>query len=261
MKKLINTDKLPVIFFTLILFTIWQFIVKIGLVDPYTLPAPTDVFKMIYMDFDNLSSHLIVTLKEASIGFVLSIIFAFILAMIMEFFPFIKKGLYPLLIVSQTIPIIVLAPLFGMWFGFGITPKIIIVILVCFFPIVINLVDGIDSVDEELIHLVQSMGAGPFKTFRYIKIPYALQSMFSGIKISATYAIMGAVIGEWLGGSKGIGVYMLRVRHSFQLSKMFAAIFLIVILSISLFKLIDYLQIILMPWTKIKGENNEKNYN
>ncbi|MGM0380149.1 MAG: ABC transporter permease [Bacillota bacterium] len=261
MKKLINTDKLPVIIFTLIIFVIWQFIVKTGIVDPYMLPAPTDVFKMIYMDFDNLSLHLLVTLKEASIGFVLSIFFAFILAMIMEFFPLIKKGLYPLLIVSQTVPIIVLAPLFGMWFGFGIMPKIIIVILVCFFPIVINLVDGIDSVDEELIHLVHSMGAGPFKTFRYIKIPYALQSMFSGIKISATYAIMGAVIGEWLGGSKGIGVYMLRVRHSFQLSKMFAAIFLIVILSISLFKLIDYLQFVLMPWTRIKGENNEKNYN
>ena len=261
MKKLINTDKLPVIIFTFIIFAIWQFIVKAGFVDPYVLPAPTDVFKMIYADFDNLSSHLLVTLKEASIGFILSIVFAFILAMIMEFFPLIKKGLYPLLIVSQTVPIIVLAPLFGMWFGFGIMPKIIIVILVCFFPIVINLVDGIDSVDEELIHLDHSMEAGTFITFRYIKVPYALQSMFSGIKISATYAIMGAVIGEWLGGSKGIGVYMLRVRHSFQLSKMFAAIFLIVILSISLFKLIDYLQIMLMPWTRIKGENNEKNYN
>lgn len=254
MKKLINTDKFPVIFTVSSLIIFWEIIVRMSIVDSYTLPAPTSVVYELFADYQNLFRHLFVTLQEASLGFVLAILIAFLLSMMMDFFPIVKKALYPLLIVSQTVPIIVLAPLFGMWFGFGITPKIIIVILVCFFPIVINLTDGLDSVDEELIHLVHSMGAGPFKTFRFIKFPYALQSMFSGIRIAATYAIMGAVIGEWLGGSEGIGVYMLRVRHSFQLDKMFAAILLIVLLSVSLFKMIDKLQEVLMPWSTIEEE-------
>jgi ABC-type nitrate/sulfonate/bicarbonate transport system permease component len=254
MKKLINTDKLPVILTVTSLIILWEMIVQIGIVDPFTLPAPSRVIFALFSDYKNLLRHLLVTLQEAGLGFVLAIVIAFLLSMMMDFFPIVKKAIYPLLIVSQTVPIIVLAPLFGMWFGFGIMPKIIIVILVCFFPIVINLTDGLDAVDEELIHLVHSMGAGPLKTFRFIKFPYALQSMFSGIRIAATYAIMGAVIGEWLGGSHGIGVYMLRVRHSFQLDKMFAAILLIVLLSVSLFKLIDLLQVVFMPWSTIEEE-------
>jgi len=254
MKKLINTDKFPVIFTVSSLIVFCEIVVRMKIIDAYTLPAPTSVVYVLFTDYQNLLKHLLVTLQEASLGFVLAILIAFLLSMVMDFFPIVKKALYPLLIVSQTIPIIVLAPLFGMWFGFGITPKIVIVILVCFFPIVINLTDGLDSVDEELIHLAHSMGAGPLKTFRFIKFPYAMQSMFSGIRIAATYAIMGAVIGEWLGGSKGIGVYMLRVRHSFQLDKMFAAILLIVLLSVSLFKMIDKLQEVLMPWSIIEEE-------
>ncbi len=250
MKKYINTDKLPAILFAVVAIAFWELVVKMGIVNAFTLPAPTQVLRQLFLERQLLAKHTLVTLQEASLGFVLAIIISFILAMAMDFAPFFKKGFYPLLIMSQTVPIIVLAPLFGMWFGFGILPKVVIVILVCFFPIVINLSDALESVDQDLIDLVHGMGAGRLKTFTLIKLPYALSGMFSGVRIAATYAIMGAVIGEWLGGSAGIGVYMLRVRHSFALDKMFAAIVIIVALSMILFKTIDVAQRLLMPWTR-----------
>lgn len=257
-KKLINTDKWPTILLVGVGLILWQLLVSFEFVEAYVLPAPSQIINQLLNEREVLWQHLLVTLQEAGIGFLLAIVLAFVLNLLMELLPVVKKALYPILIMSQTIPIIVLAPLFGLWFGFGIFPKIIIVILVCFFPIVVSLSDATASVDEDLIHLVESMGASALQTYRYIKVPYALQGMFSGLKIAATYAIMGAVIGEWLGGSRGIGVYMLRVRHSFQLDKMFAAIVLIVILSMGLFKGIDLLQKFIMPWTNLKEEINEE---
>jgi len=257
-KKLINTDNWPTILLVGVGLILWQLLVSFEFVEAYVLPAPSQIITQLVNEREVLWQHLLVTLQEAGIGFLLAIVLAFILNLLMELLPIVKKGLYPILIMSQTIPIIVLAPLFGLWFGFGIFPKIIIVVLVCFFPIVVSLSDATASVDEDLIHLVESMGASAIQTYRYIKVPYALQGMFSGLKIAATYAIMGAVIGEWLGGSRGIGVYMLRVRHSFQLDKMFAAIVLIVILSMGLFKGIDLLQKVIMPWNNLKEDKNEE---
>lgn len=250
MKKFINTDRLPVAVFLGALLLLWESVTRFGVVEAYILPPPSKVVMQLFADRANLWMHTLVTLQEAAVGFTAAIALAIILALVMDMIPFFKKGFYPILVISQTIPIIVLAPLFAMWFGFGMMPKVVIVILVCIFPIVISLTDGLEGVDRDLINLTRSMGAGPIKRFIHIKIPYALAAMFSGIRISATYAVMGAIIGEWLGGSKGLGVYMMRVKNSFAFDKMFAAILIIVFLSIILFKFIVALQGVLMPWTK-----------
>ncbi len=250
MKKFINTDRLPVIVFLGALIALWEGVTRLGFVEAYILPPPSAVIMQLFADRANLMSHTLVTLHEAALGFISAVFLAIVLALVMDMVPFFKKGFYPILVISQTIPIIVLAPLFAMWFGFGITPKVVIVILVCIFPIVISLSDGLEGVDRDLLNLTRSMGAGRVKRFVHIKIPYALAAMFSGIRISATYAVMGAVIGEWLGGSKGLGVYMMRVKNSFAFDKMFAAILIIVVLSIVLFKFIVVLQGVFMPWTK-----------
>lgn len=250
MRKFISTDKLPSIVFISIIIVIWEMSVNFGWVDAYTLPAPSNVITALFLNFNEIKVHIMITLQEASIGFISAILLSILLALLMDLVPVIKRGLYPILIVSQTVPIIVLAPLFGMWFGFGILPKIVIVILVCFFPIVISLLDGIDSVDIDTVNLIQGMGANSFQSFKFIKFPASLTGLFSGLRIAATYSIMGAVIGEWLGGTGGLGVYMLRVRHSFALDKMFAAILIIVLLSILVFKSISLLQRVFMPWVK-----------
>jgi ABC-type nitrate/sulfonate/bicarbonate transport system permease component len=229
---------------------LWELAVRLSWVDAYTLPAPTRVLRVLVQELPGLRSHIWITLQEAGIGFAAAIILAILLALMMDFVPLVKKGLYPILVLSQTVPIIVLAPLFGMWFGFGILPKIVIVVLVCFFPIIVSLLDGIEAVDADALHLIEGMGANQFQRFRWVKFPGALVSLFSGIRIAATYSIMGAVIGEWLGGTGGLGVYMLRVRHSFALDKMFAAILIVVLLSIAVFKGIDLLQKWLMPWAR-----------
>lgn len=249
MKKSANTGKWPAAVFLAALTAIWELSIKAGWVDAYTLPAPTGVLKALIAELPGMRPHIWITLQEAGVGFLAAIGFSIALALLMDFVPIVKKGLYPILVLSQTVPIIVLAPLFGMWFGFGMTPKIVIVMLVCFFPIIVSLLDGLEAADPDELHLIEGMGAGHFQQFRWVKFPGALVNLFSGIRIAATYSIMGAVIGEWLGGTGGLGVYMLRVRHSFALDKMFAAILIVVVLSIAVFKAIDLFQKILMPWS------------
>jgi ABC-type nitrate/sulfonate/bicarbonate transport system permease component len=159
--------------------------------------------------------------------------------------------LYPTIVVSQNIPIIALAPLFAIWFGFGMLPKIIVVVLVCFFPILMNLLDGFDAVDQELINLFRTMGANNFKIYRYVKLPASLPYFFSGLKIAITYSIMGAVIAEWLGGSSGLGIYMLRVKNQYNYNKVYAVTLIIIILCLVLYKSVSAFQNRFEPWKKV----------
>lgn len=243
-------NKLIPILFQLAIIFIWQLIVDKGNIPKYILVSPKDIIISLVKIFPNIKEHIYITLEEAIIGFLLSIVFALIIAIIMDNIKIIKRIIYPILIVSQTIPIIALAPLFIMWFGFGLLPKVIVVILVCFFPIVISLLDGLNSVDKDIIDLFKSMGASRMQIFKHVKFPACMDNFFSGLRISATYSIMGAVIGEWLGGDKGLGVYMLRVKHSYALDKVFAIILIIILLSMLLFGLLFLLQKLLMPWNR-----------
>lgn len=241
----INNKLIPVLFLICILF-IWQGIVQLGGIEKYILPSPVNIGQSLIKEFNVLIPHMFITILEGIIGFVIAII----LAVIMDLIPILKKGLYPLLLVSQTVPIIALAPLFIIWFGFGVLPKIVVVVIVCFFPIVISIVDGIDSVSKELENHFMLMGASKIQRFIHLKLPSGLINFFSGAKIAATYSIMGAVVGEWLGGEKGLGVYMVRARSAYALDKMFAAILIIVLVSIFLFWIVKLLERLSMPWNK-----------
>lgn len=251
MKRWANIEDkiIPTIFFFILIF-LWEIIVNIGLIERYILPSPTDIIKVFPSMHPDIWQHVITTIQEASLGFIIAILLAIILAILMDNVSIIKKALYPIIIISQTVPIIALAPLFAAWFGFGKFPKVVVVILVCFFPILVSLIHGLESVDKDLLNLLKSMGASRFQIFKMVKFPASLISFFSGLRIAATYSIMGAIIGEWLGGKSGLGVYMIRVKQSFALDKFFAAIIIIVVLSILLFKGITILQGILMPWAK-----------
>jgi ABC-type nitrate/sulfonate/bicarbonate transport system permease component len=246
-----NKNRLyPIIFFITIIL-IWEIISQIGLLPPYILPAPSSIIISLVTNFIPISDDLIITLLEALIGFAIAIILSVIMAISMDSVIGFKKTIYPVLIISQTIPIIILAPLFIIWFGYGYTPKVIIVILICFFPITISLLQGLASVDRELIDLLRSMGASKFQIYRFVKIPSSMPSFFSGLKIAATYSIMGATIGEWVGGKAGLGVYMIRAKQSFATDRVFAAIIIIVVLSILLLKIIEFAENRYMPWLKI----------
>ncbi len=258
MKKSKNTDNLIPIVFFLGLIAIWEIVCDLSGIEGYILPSPRNIVIAFFSQFTIVWPHLLVTVKEASFGFLLAVLLGILAAVIMDLSPLFKKAVYPLIVVSQTIPIIAIAPLFVIWFGFGMLPKIAVVVLVCFFPIAINLLDGFMSVDHDTLDLFKSMGAGKVRTFLMLKIPYASTNFFSGLKIAATYSVMGAIIGEWLGGEKGLGVYMMRVKNSFALDKMFAVVVLIVILSMALFKLLTVLEEVLTPWKTAQKKEKEE---
>jgi ABC-type nitrate/sulfonate/bicarbonate transport system permease component len=245
-------NKIAPIVFILILLIIWEFIVNVGGIEKYILPAPTDVIKVLIKDFRTMIPHILATLYEGMVGFLIAIVLSIILAVIMDMVPLVKRSLYPVLVISQTIPTVALAPLFIIWFGFGALPKIIVVVIVCFFPIVISIVDGLEGVDKDLINHFKLMGASKLNVFLHLKLPYGMINFFSGMRIAATYSIMGAVIGEWLGGDKGLGVYMTRARSAYALDKMFASIVIIVAISMGIFLLVSFMEKVFTPWNDKK---------
>ena len=178
------------------------------------------------------------------------------MAVLMDQFEPLQKACYPLIVLSQTIPTVAIAPLLVLWFGYEMTPKVILIVITTFFPITVGLLNGFQSVDKDSMNLLRAMGAGRWQIFRIVKMPGALSQFFAGLRISASYAVVGAVISEWLGGFQGLGVYMTRVKKAYAFDKMFAVIFLISIISLLLMKGVDLLQKKCMPWEK--SETNLK---
>jgi len=173
---------------------------------------------------------------------------AVVLAVLMDISPWTKQGIYPLLVLSQTIPIISIAPLLLIWFGLGLLPKVLVVTLVCFFPVAVNMVEGMETADPDMVNLMRVMGSSRWQVIKLVRLPAALPSFFAGLKIAGTYAVMGAVIGEWLGAGSGLGVFMTRASHSYQLDRVFAAIFIIILVSLIIYALIELLARTAMPW-------------
>ena len=231
-----------------VLVCLWLFASERELIESYMLPSPVEVGRAFVSELPILMEHTAVTVQEAIYGLLIGIVFAFIVAVLMDAVPFIRAALYPVLVISQTIPTIAIAPLLVLWMGFDMTPKITLVVLTTFFPIAVSLLDGFQSADKDEINLLRSMGAGRFQIFRYIKLPGAGEQFFSGLKVSASYAVVGAVISEWLGGFEGLGVYMTRVKQAYAFDKMFAVIILISLLSLVLMAVVALLKKITMPY-------------
>lgn len=216
----------------------------------YMLPSPVQVVKAFISDFDLLMMHARITLAEAFLGLGIGVVFGFSLAVLMDRFDFLYRSIYPILVITQTIPTVAIAPLLVLWLGYGIAPKITLIIIVTFFPITVGLLDGFASADKDAIRLLQSMDATKSQIFKHIKLPSSLSHFFAALRISASYSIVGAVISEWLGGFSGLGVYMTRVKKSYSFDKMFAVILFISLISLLLMAGVTALQKSSMPWTK-----------
>jgi len=226
----------------------WQLLSMSSFIPPYMLPGPLRVISVFIDDFPLLMRHLSYTLLEAMAGLAIAVTTAFILAIIMDVNRFIKQSITPILLLTQTMPVIAVAPLLILWMGYGLAPKITLVFLTCFFPVTIGLLGAFASADNDALRLLQSMGAKKWQLYRYIKIPQGLPAFFSGLKIAASYSIIGAVVAEWLGGDAGLGVYMIRVRRSYSFDKMFAVIILVSALSLLLIKIIGIIERKSVPW-------------
>src|SRR3954471_11712364 len=224
------------IFVVILLVSIWEIVVKRGIIPAFILPAPSSVWSSLMDNRELLfGEHLPATLNEVLIGFAISVSCGTLLGVGMHFFRPLEKVLYPFLVISQTIPLIAISPIFIMWFGYSIWSKIAVTILTAFFPIVVSTYDGLKSGGSEYRELLLTMGANRWTIFKKIQIPMALPAIFSGLKLSVVYCVVGATIGEWLGASEGLGYFSRRMSGNLQADSVFASIFLLSMLGIVLF--------------------------
>ena len=251
------TSKLPAAAALCLLILLWQFLYQSGAVPAYMLPSPIQVVKALFTDLPTILRHAVVTLQEAFYGLCIGVVLAFVMATLMDHFRILNKALYPIMIITQTIPTIAIAPLLVLWMGFYMAPKITLVVITTFFPITVGLLDGYKSVDKDSIDLMRAMGASKVQIFFHVKLPAAFPQFFSGLKISASYAVVGAVISEWLGGFEGLGVYMTRVSKAYAFDKMFAVIIFIVIISLLLMFTVNLIKTISLPWLRVEKKEAE----
>lgn len=253
MKRFRNTGNpiYPSIAFVIFV-VMWEFIVKTKDIKEYILPAPSAILNEFVKSWDLLLFHSLTTITETIIGFVLGVILAVLLSILMSSFKAIRNALYPFMILSQTVPIIVIAPLITIWFGIGIISKLIVCVLVVFFPVALSLTEGLNSYDKELEELLKCMNANKIQIFFKVKLPSALVHFFSGLKLAAAYAVMGAVMSEWTGAQKGLGIFLTRSMKSFKTAAMFADIVIISLFSILLFIFISIIEKKTIKWN-LKG--------
>ena len=226
----------------------WELWVQIADVPKWQLPAPSAIAKELGTSRDLLWNHTLVTLQEIVIGFLVALVAGLVLAGAIAYSRVMERSVYPIVIASQTVPIIAIAPLLLIWVGYGLTPKIIIVALICFYPIAVNTVDGLKATDPDMVNMLRTLGASRWQVFTKLQIPTALPFMFSGIKIGVSVSVIAAVIGEWVGASEGLGYLITYSQPLFLTARVFAAIFVLSVMGISLFVLAVVAERMMMPW-------------
>lgn len=235
-----------------VFFSLWYAIIWLFRFPEYVLPSPSTVATILWKDAGLLFAHARMTMFETSVGFLLALIIGIGVALIMHTSKTVRYLAYPHLVLLQAVPLIAVAPILLVWFGFGPLAKILVVAFVCFFPIAVNAFEGFQSVDPAYRELLDAFGATRWARYRHLYVPASVPGILSGAKIAATYSVLGAVIGEWLGGSMGIGVYMTRAQRSFRNDRLFAAIVIVMVLSLGLFKIVEFAGERLTPWIRRK---------
>lgn len=234
---------------------IWEFCVRFFQIEEWLLPSPTAILEESGKVWPQFVPHLQSTVFLAVCGLLIGAMVGLLVAMILHLFKPIRDTFYPFLILSQNIPIIVLAPLLVIWFGFGSLPKFIVITIACFFPIAVSALSGLQQTNREMYHYLSMMGATKRQLFLKLELPHAIPSIMAGMKIAATYSVMAAVISEWLGAQEGIGVFMTLAVSSYKTSRVFVAIFVTMALSLLFFGVITLLEKYLIRW-KQKGDRS-----
>jgi ABC-type nitrate/sulfonate/bicarbonate transport system permease component len=239
---------LPPLALIVILLALWQTAVTSGGVDPTVLPSPLRIVQQGWIARGIIWTNTAPTLLETLIGFAVSLAVAWFLAIVIDFSTLLRRALMPLLVASQTIPIIAIAPLMIIWFGFGLLPKVIVISLVTFFPVCVGLIEGFASTDRETTNLLRSMGAGRWRQFTTVRLPSALPRFFTSLRIGITYAVTGAIFAEYVGAKNGLGIYMSEMKNAFRTDLVLAAVVVIAVISVSLFLLTYVAERLVIPW-------------
>jgi NitT/TauT family transport system permease protein len=234
--------------FLFILVAGWDLAIRVFNIPPYQVPSPWDVMVTLQTEWQMLLIQAWPTTQATLWGFALSALFGIPVAMLIAGSKTVEDYVYPLLVFSQSIPKIAIAPLFVVWFGFGLLPKVLSAFLLGFFPVVVSAVQGFKSVDPDMFDLVRALQANRLQIFRIVSLPHALPSIFAGLKVSITLAVVGAVVGEFVGANSGIGFVLQRSIGNFELPLMFAALVVLALIGVVLFWLIDVVERLMIPW-------------
>ena len=238
----------PAFVLVVTLLALWELYVGAGQISSQVLPAPTAIVRALIDNWGIIYDNTVQTLLETVLGIAAATLLGLLLAVMLDISQWLRRAIYPLLVTSQTIPIIALAPLLLIWLGYDIRPKLIVVTLYCFFPIAVACADGLAGAEPELIKLLRSMRASRWQILWLVRLPGALPAFFSGLRIAATYSVTGAIVGEFVGAEKGLGIYMQREANSFATVQVFAAILVTAVLSLLLFGLVSVIERIALPW-------------
>jgi ABC-type nitrate/sulfonate/bicarbonate transport system permease component len=226
----------------------WEVVCRVFVVDPLTLPAPSRIVGSLWDARAVAAGHALTTLGETVVGFSLSVVFAVGAALAMDQSSWVRRALYPVLIASQTIPIVAVAPLFVLWFGIGLLPKAIVVVVVTFFPITVALLDGLASASRDATDLLRSMGASRSQQLLKLRLPGALPSFFTGLRIAVTYAVVAAIFSEAVGAVDGLGIWIVLSKNLFRTDLVFGAILVTALLTICLWLLVGLAERLVIPW-------------
>ena len=250
-------EYLPAAIFLAAMLLVWEVIVAVRDIPGYLVPAPSQLWTALLDQRAGLPAHIQTTVGEALLGLAVAIAIGVGFASLIASVPLARRVLYPLLVVSQNIPVLVLAPLLAVWFGFGLMPKVVIVVLIGFFPIAVNTAEGLMNADREVVALVRSMGASRWQVLRTVLVPSAVPSFFAGLQIGAAYAVIGAVIAEWMGASSGLGLFIMRSQRAYRTDQIFMAVVVIAVISIALFLGVQLLARMVMPWRYVRAPEGE----
>jgi ABC-type nitrate/sulfonate/bicarbonate transport system permease component len=228
----------------------WAWLASLDSVDDLTLASPGEVVQAFEDDWTLLWDNAWVTLAEVLLGLAIAVVAGAVFAIGMHLSRALRDAAYPLLVGSQAIPIVVLAPIFVLAFDYGIGPKLAIVALICFFPITVNVLDGLRAVDPEQLKLMRSLGASRLRTLRAVELPAALPSFFSGLRVAATVSVIGAVFGEWAGADEGLGRLVLLGNNQLQTPRVYAGIVILTLMAVALFALASLAERLACPWNR-----------
>ncbi|MFF8841216.1 ABC transporter permease [Streptomyces sp. NPDC015127] len=232
----------------------WWAVAAAELVEPYLVPSPGATLDVLTSKADYIWQHSWVTTYETLLGFVIAVAVGVLSAVVMVYSGTVEKTLYPILLFAQVVPKIAIAPLFVVWLGFGIAPKILIAVLIAFFPVVISMVTGLKAVDPEMLQLSSTMGASPWQTFVKIRLPASLPHLFSGLKVAVTLAVTGAVVGEFVGANEGLGYVILQANGNLDTPMLFAGLLVMSLIGVVLFVLVEIAEKLLLPWHASRRE-------
>ncbi|MBE0414539.1 ABC transporter permease [Yoonia sp.] len=244
---------IPAVLSVVSAFLIWEIYVRLSGISPLVLPAPSRVLDQIVLNRALLWDNTLPTLKATFAGFALSLTVAFGLSVVLDFMPRVRRALFPIFVVSQTLPLVAIAPLVVLWFGFDLTPKVLLVALVTFFPMLVALVDGYAATDPEIEDLMRSMGATRGQIFRSARFPSAMPYFFAGLRISITYAVVAAIFAEYVGARAGLGIVILNAKNSFRPDLVLAAVVISSTLTLILFAITALLQRVVLRWRDVGG--------